>query len=379
MINLSEEHKLVMYTSRQFAKSEILPEAIQRDKTQTFPKEIVKKLGQLGYMGMMVSTDYGGGGMDSLSYVLAISEIAKIDASVAVTMSINNSLVCGSIENSKSEFLKNKYLTSLCNGNKIGSFLLSEPQAGSDARAISCNAKDKGDYYEISGTKNWISNAKNSQVFILVAQTDVAKRDKGVVVLLVDSDSPGIELGKKEQKMGLKSSDTRSVSFNKLKVSKENLISPPGEGFSFVMKVLEAGRIGIAAQAYGIASGAFQIALDYAHHRKTFGKKLIDHQAIAFMLSEMRTEIEAVKLLCYQVACLKDSGKSYGMQSSMAKLFASQVAMKTTTNAVQILGGYGYVADYHVERMMRDAKITQIYEGSSEIQKLIIAKHLKQN
>ncbi|GAB3952668.1 acyl-CoA dehydrogenase family protein [Spirosoma harenae] len=374
--NLSEEHLAVQEAARDFAQNELLPGIVERDNEARFPAEQVKRMGELGFLGMMVSPEYGGGGMDAVSYVLAMEEISKIDASASVIMSVNNSLVCYGLEAYGTEEQKQKYLTRLATGEIIGAFCLSEPEAGSDATSQSTTAEDKGDYYLLNGTKNWITNGNSSGVCLVVAQTDREKAHRGINCLIVEKSLPGFVVGKKEDKMGIRASDTHSLLFTDVKVPKENRIGADGFGFKFAMSTLNGGRIGIAAQALGIAAGAYELALKYSQERKAFGKQIFDHQAIQFKLAEMATKIEAARLLVYKAARLKDEHKDYVQAAAMAKLFASEVAMWATTEAVQIHGGYGYVKEFHVERLMRDAKITQIYEGTSEIQKLVIAREL---
>ena len=375
---LTEEHLAVQAAARDFAQTELLPGVIERDEHQQFAAEQIKKLGQLGFMGMMVDPKYNGGGMDTKSYVLAMEEISKVDASVSVCMSVNNSLVCWGLEKYGTEAQKEKYLTRLATGEIIGAFCLSEPEAGSDATSQKTTAIDKGDYYLLNGTKNWITNGNSASVYLVIAQSDLEKKHKGINALIVEKDYEGFVVGKKENKMGIRSSDTHSLMFSDVKVPKENRIGEDGFGFKFAMSVLNGGRIGIAAQALGIASGAYELAVQYAKERKAFGKTIAEHQAIQFKLADMATQIEAARLLCLQSADLKDRGKSYSNASAMAKLYASQVAMEVTTEAVQVHGGYGYVKEYHVERLMRDAKITQIYEGTSEIQKIVISREILQ-
>jgi alkylation response protein AidB-like acyl-CoA dehydrogenase len=374
--NLSEEHLAVQEAARDFAQNELLPGIIERDNEARFPAEQVKRMGELGFLGMMVSPEYGGGGMDAVSYVLAMEEISKIDASASVIMSVNNSLVCYGLETYGTEEQKQKYLTRLASGQVIGAFCLSEPEAGSDATSQATTAEDKGDYYLLNGTKNWITNGNSSSVCLVIAQTDREKKHRGINCLIVEKGTPGFVVGKKEDKMGIRASDTHSLLFTDVKVPKENRIGEDGFGFKFAMATLNGGRIGIAAQALGIAAGAYELALKYSQERKAFGKQIFDHQAIQFKLAEMATKIEAARLLVYKAARLKDEHKDYVQAAAMAKLFASDVAMWATTEAVQIHGGYGYVKEFHVERLMRDAKITQIYEGTSEIQKLVIAREL---
>ncbi|MDB4447774.1 acyl-CoA dehydrogenase [Roseivirga sp.] len=373
---LTEEHIAVRDAAREFANTELLPGVIDRDEHQRFPAEQVKKMGELGFMGMMVDPKYGGGGMDTISYVLAMEEISKIDASASVCMSVNNSLVCWGIEKFGTEEQKEKYLTALATGEKIGAFCLSEPEAGSDATSQQTTAEDKGDHYLLNGTKNWITNGSTASVYLVVAQTDREKGHRGINCLIVEKDMDGFVIGKKENKLGIRGSDTHSLMFTDVKVPKENRIGEDGFGFKFAMSTLSGGRIGIAAQALGIASGAYELALAYSKERKAFGKPISQHQAIQFKLADMATEIEAARLLCLKAAHLKDQKKDFGKASAMAKLYASKVAMDTTVEAVQVHGGYGFVKEYHVERLMRDAKITQIYEGTSEIQKIVISREL---
>jgi alkylation response protein AidB-like acyl-CoA dehydrogenase len=373
---LTEEHMAVQEAARDFAQNELLPGVIDRDTEQKFPAEQVKKMGELGFMGMMVDPKYNGGGMDTIAYVLAMEEISKIDASVSVCMSVNNSLVCWGLETFGSEEQKEKYLKPLAAGEVIGAFCLSEPEAGSDATSQRTTAEDKGDYYLLNGTKNWITNGNSASIYIVIAQTDVAKRHKGINALIVEKDMPGFVVGKKEDKMGIRGSDTHSLMFTDVKVPKANRLGEDGFGFTFAMTTLNGGRIGIAAQALGISSGAYELALKYSKERKAFGKHLSEHQAIQFKLAEMATKIDAARLLIWQAAVLKDQGKDFVKAAAQAKLFASQIAQEVTTEAVQIHGGYGYVKEFHVERLMRDAKITQIYEGTTEIQKLVISREL---
>jgi alkylation response protein AidB-like acyl-CoA dehydrogenase len=371
---LSEEHLMIQQAARDFAKTELLPGVIERDDKQEFPTEQVKKMGELGFMGMMVNPKYNGGGMDTVSYVLAMEEISKIDASASVVMSVNNSLVCWGLETYGTEEQKEKYLKPLAAGEIHGGFCLSEPEAGSDATSQKTTAVDMGDHYLLNGTKNWITNGKSGSVFLVMAQTDVEKGHKGINCLIVDKDMEGFVVGKKEDKLGIRGSDTHSLMFQDVKVPKENRIGEDGFGFKFAMKVLSGGRIGIASQALGIASGAYELALQYSKERKAFGTEIKNHQAIQFKLADMATRIEAARLFCLKAAWLKDNGLPYDQASSMAKLYASETAMWVTTEAVQIHGGYGYVKEYHVERLMRDAKITQIYEGTSEVQRIVIAR-----
>lgn len=373
---LTEEQMAVRDAAREFAQTELLPGVIERDEKQQFPAEQIKKMGELGFMGMMVDPKYNGGGMDTISYVLAMEEISKIDASASVCMSVNNSLVCWGLEKFGTEEQKEKYLKPLATGEKIGAFCLSEPEAGSDATSQKTTAEDKGDHYLLNGTKNWITNGNSASVYLVIAQTDREKGHKGINCLIVEKDMDGFVVGKKEDKLGIRGSDTHSLMFTDVKVPKENRIGDDGFGFKFAMSTLNGGRIGIAAQALGIASGAFELALGYSKERKAFGKPINQHQAIQFKLADMATEIDAARLLCLKAAYLKDQKKDFGKESAMAKLYASKVAMDVTVEAVQVHGGYGYVKEYHVERLMRDAKITQIYEGTSEIQKVVISREL---
>jgi alkylation response protein AidB-like acyl-CoA dehydrogenase len=373
---LTEEHKMIRDAARDFAQTELLPGVIERDENQTFPTEQIKKLGELGFMGMMVSPKYGGAGMDTVSYVLAMEEISKVDASSSVVMSVNNSLVCWGLETFGNEEQKEKYLKPLASGEIIGAFCLSEPEAGSDATSQQTTAIDKGDHYLLNGTKNWITNGSSASVYLVIAQTDVEKGHKGINAFIVEKGAEGFVVGPKENKLGIRGSDTHSLMFTDVKVPKENRIGEDGFGFTFAMKTLSGGRIGIASQALGIASGAYELALQYSKERKAFGKEIYKHQAIAFKLADMATEIEAARLLCLKAAWLKDTGKNYDTLGAMAKVFASETAMKTTVEAVQVHGGYGFVKEYHVERLMRDAKITQIYEGTSEIQRIVISRSI---
>lgn len=372
--NLTEEHKMIQEAARDFAQQELLPDVIERDENQTFPRSQIKKMGELGLMGMMVSPAYGGGGMDTISYVLAMEEIAKVDASAAVIMSVNNSLVCWGLEQYGTEEQKQKYLIPLATGEKLGAFCLSEPEAGSDATSQKTTAIDQGDYYLINGTKNWITNGNSADIYLVIAQTDVEKTHRGINVFIVEKEMEGFTVGPKENKMGIRSSDTHSLLFDNVKVPKENRIGEDGFGFKFAMKTLSGGRIGIASQALGIAQGAYEIALNYSKERKTFGKPICEHQSVAFKLADMVVAIDAARCFCLKAAWDKDNGRDYSISSAKAKLYAAETAMKVTTEAVQILGGNGYVKEYHVERMMRDAKITQIYEGTSEIQKIVISR-----
>ncbi|WP_242926336.1 acyl-CoA dehydrogenase [Pontibacter vulgaris] len=373
---LTEEHLAVQAAAREFAQTELLPGVIERDEHQKFPAEQIKKMGELGFLGMMVDPKYNGGGMDTISYVLAMEEISKVDASASVVMSVNNSLVCWGIEKYGNEEQKQKYLTKLATGEIIGAFCLSEPEAGSDATSQRTTAEDKGDYYLLNGTKNWITNGSSASVYIVIAQTDVAKGHRGINALIVERGMEGFEIGPKENKLGIRGSDTHSLMFTDVKVPKENRIGEDGFGFKFAMSTLAGGRIGIASQALGIASGAYELAVKYSKERKAFGVEISKHQAIQFKLADMATNIEAARLLCLQAAYDKDTHADYGKSGAMAKLFASKVAMDTTIEAVQVHGGYGFVKEYHVERLMRDAKITQIYEGTSEIQKIVISREL---
>lgn len=373
---LTEEQLAVQKAARDFAQTELLPGVIERDTHQKFPADQIKKMGELGFMGMMTDPQYNGGGMDSISYVLAMEEISKIDASASVCMSVNNSLVCWGLEKYGSPEQKEKYLKKLTTAEFIGAFCLSEPEAGSDATSQRTIAEDKGDYYLLNGTKNWITNGSSASVYIVIAQTHPEKKHKGINALIVERGMPGFVVGKKEDKMGIRGSDTHSLMFTDVKVPKANRIGEDGFGFTFAMTTLNGGRIGIAAQALGIASGAYELALKYAKERKAFGKTLGEHQAIQFKLAEMATKIDAARLMIWQAASLKDQKKDFVRAAAMAKLFASQIAQEVTTEAVQIHGGYGYVKEFHVERLMRDAKITQIYEGTSEIQKMVISRDL---
>ncbi len=375
----NEEHLMIQKAARDFAQNVCFPGVIERDEHQKFPKEQIEQLADLGFMGMMVSPDYGGAGMDTISYVLAMEEISKVDASASVIMSVNNSLVCWGLETYGSEEQKRKYLTPLAQGKKdgelyIGAFLLSEPEAGSDATSQRTTAEDNGDCYLLNGTKNWITGGSSASVYIVMAQTDISKGSHGINAFIVEKNTPGIIVGAKENKMGIRGSDTHSISFADVKVPKENRIGADGSGFSFAMKTLAGGRIGIASQALGIASGAYELALKYSKERKSFGKEIMHHQAIQFKLADMATRIEATRLLCLKAAWEKDQKRDYALSSSIAKVYASETAMWVTTEAVQIHGGYGFVKEYHVERLMRDAKITQIYEGTSEVQRIVISR-----
>jgi len=371
---LTEEHLMVQKMCRDFAQNELLPGVIERDENQIMASEYLKKMGELGLMGMMVDPKYNGSGLDTLSYVIAMTEISKIDNSCSVAMSVNNSLVCYGIEKYGTEEQKQKYLTKLATGEIIGAFCLSEPEAGSDATSQKTTAVDMGDYYLLNGTKNWITNGTQASVYLVIAQTNPELKHKGINVLIVEKGMEGFVVGPKENKLGIRSSDTNTLLFNDVKVPKGNRIGEDGFGFKFAMSTLNGGRIGIAAQALGIAMGAFERSVEYAKQRKAFGAEISKLQAIQFKIADMATEIEAAKLLVYKAAKLKDEGKDYSQASAMAKLYASRVAMETTVEAVQIHGGYGYVKEYHVERLMRDAKITQIYEGTSEIQKVVISR-----
>ena len=373
---LSEEHKMIRDAARDFAQNELLPGVIERDENQAFPHEQIKKMGELGFMGMMVSPEYGGGGMDTVSYVLAMEEISKVDASASVVMSVNNSLVCWGLEKFGNEEQKQKYLKPLATGEIIGAFCLSEPEAGSDATSQKTTAKDMGDHYLLNGTKNWITNGNSASVYLVIAQTDIEKGHRGINALIIEKEMDGFVVGPKENKLGIRGSDTHSLMFTDVKVPKENRIGEDGFGFKFAMKTLSGGRIGIAAQALGVASGALELALQYSKERKSFGKPICEHQAIAFKLADMATEIEASRLMCLRAAWQKDMGLDFSESSAMAKLFSAEKAMRITTEAVQIHGGYGFVKEYHVERLMRDAKITQIYEGTSEIQKIVISRSI---
>ncbi len=372
--DLTEEHLMIRQAARDFAQNECKPGVIERDTNMTFPKDLVKRMGELGFLGMMVSPEYGGGGMDTLSYVIAMEEISKVDASCSVIMSVNNSLVCWGLEEFGTEEQKRKYLTPLAKGEKIGAFCLSEPEAGSDATSQRTTAVDMGDYYLLNGTKNWITNGGSASTYLVIAQTNPEKGHRGINVLIVEKGMEGFVVAKKEDKLGIRASDTHTLLFNDVKVPKANRIGEDGFGFKFAMKTLSGGRIGIAAQALGIAAGAYELAAEYSKQRKAFGKEIINHQAIAFKLADMATEIEAARLLVYKAARIKDAHGNYDQASAMAKVFASETAMKVATEAVQVHGGYGFVKEYHVERLMRDAKITQIYEGTSEVQRIVISR-----
>ena len=383
LFQLSEEQLMIQKAARDFAQTECLPGVIERDEKQKFPYKQVMKLADLGFMGMMVRPEYGGAGMDTVSYVLAMEEISKIDASTSVCMSVNNSLVCFGLQEYGTEEQKQKYLVPLANGKKngelyIGAFLLSEPEAGSDATSQRTTAEDKGDHYLLNGTKNWITNGGTASVYLVMAQTDPSKKSRGINTFIVEKNWPGVTVAAKENKLGIRGSDTHSIMFNDVKVPKENRIGSDGFGFKFAMKTLAGGRIGIASQALGIASGAYELSVKYSKERKSFGTEIMNHQAIAFKLADMATRIEASRLLCVKAAWDKDAGLDYNISSSMAKVYASETAMWTTVEAVQIHGGYGFVKEYHVERLMRDAKITQIYEGTSEVQRIVISRAILQ-
>lgn len=377
--NLSEEHLMIREAARDFAQTELLPGVIERDDKQQFPHDQIKKLGALGFMGMMVNPAYGGSGMDTMSYVLAMEELSKIDASASVVVSVNNSLVCWGLDTFGNEAQKTKYLTKLASGERIGAFCLSEPEAGSDATSQSTTAIDMGDHYLLNGTKNWITNGGTCEIALVIAQTNREKGHRGINVLIVEKGMDGFIVGKKEDKLGIRGSDTHTLLFNDVKVPKENRIGEDGFGFKFAMKTLSGGRIGIAAQALGIAQGALDLALAYSKERTTFGKPIHEHQAIAFKLADMEMKVEQARMLVYKAAWLKDEGKNYDKESAMAKLGASEAAMWVATEAVQVHGGYGFVKEYHVERLMRDAKITQIYEGTSEIQRIVISRDMIKN
>ncbi|MBK6611186.1 MAG: acyl-CoA dehydrogenase [Sphingobacteriales bacterium] len=371
---LTDEHLMIRQAARDFAQNECKPGVIERDDLQKHPTELMHRMGELGFLGMMVSPEYGGAGLDTISYVLAMEEISKVDASCSVIMSVNNSLVCWGLETFGSEWQKQTYLPLLATGQKIGAFCLSEPEAGSDATQQRTTAIDMGDYYLLNGTKNWITNGGHAGVYLVIAHTDRSKGSRGINAFIVERDWNGVVVGKKEDKLGIRGSDTHTMLFNDVRVPKQNRIGEDGFGFKFAMKTLDGGRIGIASQALGIASGAYELALAYSKERKAFGVEISKHQAIQFKLADMATEIEAARLLCLKAAYLKDQQKSYAEAAAMAKLYASEVAMRHTVEAVQVHGGYGFVKEYHVERLMRDAKITQIYEGTSEIQRMVIAR-----
>lgn len=373
---LTEEQLAVRDAAREFAQKELKPGVIDRDRDMIYPTEQIRKMGELGFMGMMVSPEYGGGGMDSMSYVLALEEISKIDNSCSVIMSVNNSLICWGLETFGNEEQKKKYLPKLASGEQIGAFCLSEPEAGSDATSQRTTAVDMGDHYLLNGTKNWITNGGTSSIHLVIAQTDAEKGHHGINAFIVEANSDGVKIGAKEDKLGIRSSDTHTIMYTDVKVPKENRIGEDGFGFKFAMKSLSGGRIGIAAQALGIAGGAYELSVDYSKQREAFGKPIANHQAIAFKLADMATDIEAAKMMVYRSAWLKDNGMDYNQAGAMAKLYASSVAMRHTVEAVQVHGGYGFVKEYHVERLMRDAKITQIYEGTSEVQKIVISRGL---
>ncbi len=373
---LTEEHLMIQKMARDFAQSELLPGVIERDEKQYFPQELIKKMGEQGFLGMMVDPKYGGGGLDTISYVLVMEELSKIDASASVMVSVNNSLVCWGLETFGNEEQKQKYLVPLAKGEKIGAFCLSEPEAGSDATSQKTTAIDCGDYYLLNGTKNWITNGNNASTYLVIAQTDKEKGHRGINCLIVEKGMEGFTVGPKEQKLGIRGSDTHSLQFNDVKVPKANRIGEDGIGFKFAMKTLSGGRIGIAAQALGIASGAYELALKYSKIRKAFGTEIMNHQAIQFKLADMATQIDAARLLCFKAAYEKDMGLDYGQSAAMAKLYASRVANYVASEAIQIHGGNGYVKEYHVERLFRDAKITEIYEGTSEIQKIVISRSI---
>lgn len=375
---LNEEQLMIQKAARDFAQNECKPGVIERDEKMQHPTELLQKMGELGFMGMMVSPEYGGSGLDTISYVLAMEEISKIDASCSVAMSVNNSLVCWGLETFGSEEQKRKYLPRLASGQMIGAFCLSEPEAGSDATQQRTTAEDKGDYYLLNGTKNWITNGGHAGIYLVIAQTDVEKKHRGINALIVERERDGVVVSAKENKLGIRASDTHTIIFNDVRVPKENRIGADGFGFKFAMQTLDGGRIGIASQALGIASGAYELALVYSKQRTAFGKTISQHQAIQFKLADMATEIEAARLLCLKAAYLKDQHLPYATAAATAKVFASEVAMRQTVEAVQIHGGYGYVKEYHVERLLRDAKITQIYEGTSEIQRMVIARSILQ-
>jgi alkylation response protein AidB-like acyl-CoA dehydrogenase len=374
--DLTEEHKLIQQSARDFAQNELLPGVIERDRDEKFPEELVRRMGELGFLGMMVSPEYGGGGMDTISYALVMEELSKVDASASVIVSVNNSLVCYGLELFGNEEQKRKYLPALAGGEYVGAFCLSEPEAGSDATMQRTTAEDKGDHYLVNGTKNWITNGGRAGIYLVIAQTDAAKKSRGINCLIVERGQAGLSIGKKEEKLGIRGSDTHSLMFSDVKVPKANRVGEDGFGFKFAMRTLDGGRIGIAAQALGIASGAYELALKYSKERKAFGTEIMNHQAIQFKLADMAVQIEAARLLVLKAAYEKDAGLPYGQSAAMAKLYASKVAMAVTAEAVQVHGGYGYVKEFHVERMYRDAKITEIYEGTSEIQRLVIARHI---
>lgn len=374
--NFTEDQLMIQQTARDFARNEIAPSAVERDKKSEFPYEIIKKIGELGFMGMMVSPEYDGAGLDTISYVLAMIEISKVDASVGVIMSVNNSLVCYGLEKWGSEHIKNKYLRPLARGEKLGAFALSEPEAGSDATKQHTEAHQDGDYWIINGTKNWITNGVNADYFLVMTQTDKEKAHHGITTFIVEKGTPGFNHGAKEDKLGIRSSDTCSLSFENCRVPHENIVWEVGKGFNFAMKTLNGGRIGIASQAVGIAEGALEAAIKYAKVRKTFGTEIANHQGIQFKLADMATKVEAAKLLTLKAAACKDTGQQYVKESAMAKLYASKIAVECALDAIQIHGGYGYVREYLVERFLRDAKVTEIYEGTSEIQRIVIAREI---
>ncbi len=379
IFQLTEEQLAVQEAAREFAQKELKPGVIDRDRNMAYPTEQVRQMAELGFLGMMVDPQFGGGGMDTISYVLAMEEISKVDSSCSVIMSVNNSLVCWGLEKYGNEAQKQKYLTRLATGEWIGAFCLSEPEAGSDATSQRTTAIDKGDHYLLNGTKNWITNGSSSRVHLVIAQSDPEKAHRGINAFIVETDWEGVSIGAKEDKLGIRASDTHTIMYSDVKVPKENRLGDDGFGFKFAMQVLSGGRIGIAAQALGIASGAYELSVAYSQERAAFGKPIAKHQAIAFKLADMATEIEAARLLVYRAAWMKDQHMDFGAASSMAKVFASETAMKHTVEAVQIHGGYGYVKEYHVERLMRDAKITQIYEGTSEIQRIVISREILKN
>ncbi len=372
----TEEQLMIQKAARDFANDVLKPGVIERDENQSFPQELIHQMGELGFLGMMVSPEYGGSGMDTISYVLLMEEISKVDASASVMISVNNSLVCYGLESFGTEEQKQKYLIPLAQGKQIGAFCLSEPEAGSDATSQRTTAIDMGDHYLLNGTKNWITNGGRAGVFLVIAQTDVEKKHRGINAFIVDASWEGVQVGVKENKLGIRGSDTHSIMFNDVKVPKDHRIGEDGFGFKFAMKTLAGGRIGIAAQALGIASGSYELALAYSKERKAFGTEICNHQAIQFKLADMSTEIEAARLLCLKAAYQKDNGLDYTLTGSMAKVFASEAAMRISTEAVQVHGGYGFVKEYHVERLMRDAKITQIYEGTSEVQRIVISRSI---
>jgi alkylation response protein AidB-like acyl-CoA dehydrogenase len=376
LFQLSEEHLMIQKAARDFAQNDCKPGVIERDETQAYPTDQVKQMAELGFLGMMTAPEYGGSGLDTISYVLAMEEISKVDASSSVIMSVNNSLVCWGLEHYGTEAQKQKYLVPLAKGDVLGAFCLSEPEAGSDATSQRTTAIDMGDHYLVNGTKNWITNGGKASIYLVIAQTDREKGHRGINVLIVDANAPGVSRGVKENKLGIRSSDTHSIMFQDVVVAKEDRIGEDGFGFKFAMKTLDGGRIGIASQALGIASGAYELALAYSKQRKAFGKEIAQHQIIQFKLADMATKIETARLLIYKAAWMKDQGMDYQRAAAQAKVVASEVAMWVTVEAVQIHGGYGYVKEYHVERLMRDAKITQIYEGTSEVQRIVISRDI---